>query len=61
MHGFGMAVAVILAVSAGSALACSHQQNARASTVVTTGDAGQSEPQPATTTTTTTVKKTTGG
>lgn len=56
LHGIGMVAVVSLAIFAGPALACSHQQNVQASTVVTTSDAGQ----PATTTTTT-VKKTTGG
>ena len=56
LQGFSIAIAAVLAVSAGSAMACSHQQTTAQAAPVVTSDAGQ----PATTTTTT-VKKTTGG
>jgi hypothetical protein len=57
LQGFGIAIGVVLAVSAGSAMACSHLQTTALASTVTTSDASQ----PSTTTTTTTVKKTTGG
>jgi hypothetical protein len=61
LQGYGMAIAVILAVSAGSAMACSHMQTTAQASTVTTSDASPSATQPAAITTTTTVKKTTGG